>query len=285
MSHTPSPRESRLAPFTNRLARLPYWLLAAILLGILFLWIMFTREGYEVILRAVVKGVGTTIYVTLIAYALAMLLGLAIGLMRVSGSRFWREVSSFYVEIIRGVPMLVILYYMAFVAAPALVGGIQGIGRLLVGTGFLAGLGEPLVALQVRDLDFTMRAIIALTIGYSAFISEIFRAGIESIGRGQMEAARSVGMSYRQAMRHVILPQAVRNVLPPLGNDFIAMLKDSSLVSALGVQDITQIGKVYSSSTFRFFETYNVVAFVYLVMTIGLALLVRWLERRMPARA
>ncbi len=280
-----APRESRLAPFTNRLARLPYWLLAAILLGILFLWIMLTREGYEVILRAVVKGVGTTVYVTLIAYALATLLGLAIGLMRVSGSRFWREVSSFYVEIIRGVPMLVILYYMAFVAAPALVGGIQVIGRLLVGTGFLAGLGEPLVALQVRDLNFTMRAIIALTIGYSAFISEIFRAGIESIGRGQMEAARSVGMSYRQAMRHVILPQAVRNVLPPLGNDFIAMLKDSSLVSALGVQDITQIGKVYSSSTFRFFETYNVVAFIYLVMTIGLALLVRWLERRMPARS
>lgn len=285
MSHTHSPRESRLTPFTNRLARLPYWLLAAILLGILFLWIMVTREGYQVILRAVVKGVGTTVYVTLIAYALAMLLGLGIGLMRVSGGRFWREVSSFYVEIIRGVPMLVILYYMAFVAAPALVGGLQGLGRMLVGTGFLAGLGEPLVALQVRDLNFTMRAIIALTIGYSAFISEIFRAGIESIGRGQMEAARSLGMSYRQAMRHVILPQAVRNVLPPLGNDFIAMLKDSSLVSALGVQDITQIGKVYSSSTFRFFETYNVVAFMYLVMTIGLALLVRWLERRMPARS
>jgi len=92
-------------------------------------------------------------------------------------------------------------------------------------------------------------------------------------------------MSYGQAMRYVILPQAVRNVLPPLGNDFIAMLKDSSLVSVLGVQDITQIGKVYSSSTFRFFETYNVVAFLYLVMTVGLALLVRWLERRMPGRA
>lgn len=284
MSHALSPRESRLAPFTNRLAQLPYWLLAAILLGILFLWVMFTREGYEVILRAVVKGVGTTVYVTLIAYALAMLLGLLIGLMRVSNSRLWREVSSFYVEIIRGVPMLVILYYMAFVAAPMLVSGIQGLGRLLVGTGLLVGLGEPLVAMQVRDLNFTMRAIIALTIGYSAFISEIFRAGIESIGRGQMEAARSLGMNYRQAMRHVILPQAVRNVLPPLGNDFIAMLKDSSLVSALGVQDITQIGKVYSSSTFRFFETYNVVAFIYLVMTIGLALLVRWLERRMPGR-
>ena len=130
-----------------------------------------------------------------------------------------------------------------------------------------------------------VRAILALTIGYSAFISEIFRAGIESIGRGQMEAARSLGMTYGQAMRHVILPQAIRNVLPPLGNDFIAMLKDSSLVSVLGVQDITQLGKIYSASTFRFFETYNVVAFLYLVMTVGLALLVRGLERRMPGKA
>ena len=144
---------------------------------------------------------------------------------------------------------------------------------LLQGTRILAQLGTARwPSFQVRDLNFTVRAIFALTIGYSAFISEIFRAGIESIGRGQMEAARSLGMSYGQAMRYVILPQAVRNVLPPLGNDFIAMLKDSSLVSVLGVQDITQIGKVYSASTFRFFETYNVVAYLYLVMTVGLAL-------------
>ncbi len=279
-----APRESHLTPFTNRLARLPYWLLAAILLGIIFLWVMVSREGYKVILGAVAQGVWVTTYVTVIAYALAMLFGLLIGLLRVSGNRVAREVSTFYVEIIRGVPMLVILYYIAFVGAPSLVAGINWIGEGFVGTGFLAGLGAPLAEMQVRDLNFTARAIIALTIGYSAFISEIFRAGIESIGRGQMEAARSLGMSAGQAMRYVILPQAVRNVLPPLGNDFIAMLKDSSLVSVLGVQDITQLGKVYSASTFRFFETYNVVAYLYLVMTVGLALLVRAIERRMPAR-
>ncbi len=283
MPNTP-PRESHLTPFTNRLARLPYWLLAAILLGILFLWIMVSREGYQVILKAVAQGVWVTAYVTVIAYALAMLFGLLIGLLRVSASRAAREISTFYVEIIRGVPMLVILYYIAFVGAPSLVAGINWIGKGLVGTGFLAGAGAPLAGMQVRDLNFTARAVIALTIGYSAFISEIFRAGIESIGRGQMEAARSLGMTAGQAMRYVILPQAVRNVLPPLGNDFIAMLKDSSLVSVLGVQDITQLGKVYSASTFRFFETYNVVAFLYLVMTVGLALLVRAIERRMPAR-
>lgn len=181
-------------------------------------------------------------------------------------------------------PILVILLYVAFVAAPAVISGINGLGVMLQGTGFLAGVGDQLARLTVRDFNFTARAVLALTIGYSAFISEIFRAGIESIGRGQMEAARSLGMSYWQAMRYIVLPQAIRNVLPPLGNDFIAMLKDSSLGSVLGVQDITQLGKVYSASTFRVFETYNVVAFLYLIMTIGLALLMRQLERRLPGR-
>jgi polar amino acid transport system permease protein len=181
--------------------------------------------------------------------------------------------------------MLVIMYYIAFVGAPGLAEGINAIGRGLAAFGPLSGVGGWLAEFQVRSLDFTARAILALTIGYSAFIAEIFRAGIQSIGRGQMEAARSLGMSYPQAMVAVILPQAVRNVLPPLGNDLIAMLKDSSLVSVLGVQDITQLGKVYSASTFRFFETYNVVAFLYLVMTIGLALLVRWVEGRLSVRS
>ncbi len=201
--------------------------------------------------------------------------------MRISHRRALQEISSFYVEIIRGLPMLVILYYIAFVGAPFLVQTINWIGEILVSTGVLAGPGNALVELSVRDLNFTVRAILALTIGYSAFVSEIFRAGIQSISPGQMEAARSLGMTYWQAMRYVILPQAVRNVLPPLGNEFIAIVKDSSLVSVLGVQDITQLGKVYSASTFLFFETYNVVGFLYLVMTIGLALMVRFTEKRM----
>ena len=285
MSRIAAPRESHLVPATNWLTRLPYWLLAAILLGAIFLGVMLTQESYTVILKAVAQGVWVTVYVTLVAFTLAILFGLLLGLMRVSGSRLAREVSTFYVEIVRGVPMLVILYYIAFVGAPPMVAGINWIGNLLQGTRIMAQLGAPLADLQVRDVNFTARAIFALTIGYSAFISEIFRAGIQSIGRGQMEAARSLGMSSGQAMRYVILPQAVRNVLPPLGNDFIAMLKDSSLVSVLGVQDITQLGKVYSASTFRFFETYNVVAYLYLVMTVGLALVVRVIEKRMPARA
>jgi polar amino acid transport system permease protein len=124
--------------------------------------------------------------------------------------------------------------------------------------------------------------VIALVIGYSAFIAEVYRGGIESVDIGQSEAALSVGMTRWQTLGLVVFPQAFRRVLPPLGNDFIAMLKDSALVSVLGVQDITRLGDTYASSTFRFFETYNVVAFLYLLMTVALSLLVRGMERRMP---
>jgi polar amino acid transport system permease protein len=141
-----------------------------------------------------------------------------------------------------------------------------------------------LPGLTVRDFDMTWRAIFALTIGYSAFLAEIFRAGIEAIPSGQSEAAESLGLTRFQSFRLIILPQAFRVVIPPLGNDFVSMIKDSALVSALGVQDITQLGKVYSSSTFLFFETYNIVAFLYLVMTIGLSLLIRLLETSLKRR-
>jgi polar amino acid transport system permease protein len=272
---------SRALPFTDYLARLPWWLLIAALLGVIILWAITSNETYQIIFERVREGIGITLYVTLIAFTLSLILGLVVGLARVSANRVIYHIATFYVEIIRGVPMLVLLYYIAFVVGPGLIDLINGIGDALVNTGALAALGEGMAAMKVRDLDFTARAVMALTVGYSAFISEIFRAGIESIEKGQMEAARSLGMSYWQAMRHVILPQAIKRVLPPLGNDFVAMLKDSSLVSVLGVRDITMLGKVYSTSTFRFFETYNVVAFLYLIMTILLSLGVRWMERRL----
>ncbi len=265
-----------------RLRQIPYWLLAVMLIGLLILVRIIADQNYRVIFDALVSGVWVTLYVSLIAFSLSLALGLLVGLARVSRPRWMREIASFYVEIVRGVPMLVILYYIAFVGAPGLVDVINAAGRALQMLG-LSFLADPLATLSLRDLNFTVRCIIALTIGYSAFISEIFRAGIESIERGQVEAARSLGMSAWQTMRYIILPQAVRRVLPPLGNDFIAMLKDSSLVSVFGVQDITLLGKVYSASTFRFFETYNVTAYLYLIMTIGLALLVRYLEKRTPA--
>jgi polar amino acid transport system permease protein len=170
--------------------------------------------------------------------------------------------------------MLVILYYIAFVGAPALAAALNWALAPLVRAGAMAPI-------QVRSFDFATRAVIALTLGYGAFIAEIFRAGIESVDRGQVEAAYALGLSRGQAMRTVVLPQAIRNVLPALANEFVAIVKDSALVSVLGVQDITQLGKVYAASTFLFFETYNAVAFFYLVLTVTLSLLVRVLERRL----
>jgi len=274
----PAPRRRGLA---TALDRVPWWLLVAVLLGLVLLWAIINDQDYTVIFTAVSQGIWTAIWVTLVSFAGSILLGLFIGLLRISKNRVLYEISTFYVEIIRGVPMLVLLYYIAFVGAPQFVDGINWIGAQLTSAGF-ASVGESLQNFNTRTLGFTPRSILALIIAYSAFISEIFRAGIESIERGQVEAAYSLGMSRWQALRFIVLPQAVRRVLPPLGNDFIAMLKDSSLVSVLGVQDITQMGKVYAASTFMFFETYNVVAFLYLVMTIALTLFVRWLERRMP---
>ncbi|MGN6099518.1 MAG: amino acid ABC transporter permease [Devosia sp.] len=253
---------------------MPIWLLAIALLGLLALWALLTNADYATIFRALSGGIVTTLWVTAVAFLGAFLLGLLIALARTSGIRLLREIATFYVEIVRGIPMLVALFYIAFVGAPWLVETVNWLIGPLVSAGVLAPL-------SIRTLDFTWRAILALTVCYAAFIAEILRAGIEAVDRGQVEAAKALGLSRWPTFRHIVGPQAVRIVLPPLGNDFVSMIKDSALVSALGVQDITQLGKVYSSGTFKFFETYNVVAFLYLVMTIGLSLLVRLLERRL----
>jgi polar amino acid transport system permease protein len=200
-----------------------------------------------------------TLKVTLTAFAIALVLGLLAGLGRISHNTFIRNLAMTYIEFIRGVPTLVLIFTLAFVIVPAATDAI----------GIENTLGQD------------WRAIVALAIIYGAFLAEIFRAGIESIPAGQMEAARSVGMSYYQAMRHIILPQAIRNISPALGNDFIAMLKDSSLVSVLAVRDLTQMGRLYAGSTFRFRESYLVLTFFYLSMTIALSLLLRWYERRL----
>jgi polar amino acid transport system permease protein len=256
---------------------IPWWLVAAALFAVLFLWLIVADSNYRIIFRALRHGVIVTLWVTIVAFALAATLGLIVALGRLSRRRVTREIATFYVEIVRGIPVLVLLFYVAFVGAPQLV---------VAWNWALAWPIEHGLApeLTVRDFDLTWRAIVALTISYSAYLAEIFRAGIEAVPKGHVEAAWSLGLTRRQTFRFIVLPQAVRTVLPPLGNDFVAMIKDSALVSALGVQDITQLGKVYSASTFLFFETYNVVAFLYLVMTLSLSLLVRALEARLKGR-
>lgn len=253
---------------------LPLWLLAIALIGVLALWAMVVDKGYARIFQALSGGIVTTLWIALVAFGAACALGLMVAMARTSRLYLLRQVATFYIELVRGIPILVFLFYVAFVGAPWLVDVANWVLAPLFDTGWLTPL-------RTRDFDFTWRAIFALTVCYSAFIAEIFRAGIEAVPQGQIEAARALGLSPLTTFRKVVAPQALRIILPPLGNDFVSMIKDSALVSALGVQDITQLGKVYSSGTFLFFETYNVVAFLYLSMTISLSLLVRLLERRL----
>jgi polar amino acid transport system permease protein len=252
----------------------PWWLAAAAAIALAVALFVATSDLYAQVFSVVATGLGVTIFVTLVAFALASALGLGIALMGLSGSVWLRQVARFYIEIIRGIPILVLLFWIAFVGAPAFVAGWNALTAPLQS----AGLLDPL---QVRDVSLLWRAIIALMIAYSSFIAEIFRAGIQAVDPGQIEAAKALGLSRYRRFRHIVWPQAFRTILPPFGNDFISMVKDSSLVSVLGVADITQMGKIYASGSFRFFETYSIVAYIYLILTVGLSLALRRLERRM----
>ncbi|WP_104665474.1 amino acid ABC transporter permease [Ensifer adhaerens] len=252
----------------------PWWLVALLVIAVALAAVIVSNDIFSEVFTVVLKGLGVTVFVTLMGFVLATTLGLGVALMALSEHSALRQIARFYTEVIRGVPILVLLFYIAFVGAPAIVVAANFILAPLISAGWM----EPVV---VRDISLMWRAIIALMIGYSAFIAEVFRAGILSVDKGQVEAAKALGLSRYQRFRLVIFPQAIRVILPPLGNDFIAMVKDSSLVSVLGVADITQMGKVYASGSFRFFETYSIVAYVYLVLTIGLSLGLRALERRL----
>jgi len=252
----------------------PWWLAAAVAIAVAAAIIIATNEIYSQVFSIVLKGVGITIFVTIVAFAMASALGLAVALMALSPSRLLSQAARFYVEIIRGIPILVLLFWIAFAGVPVFVAGWNYLAAPLQQAGVI---GE----MQVRDVSLLWRAIIALTIAYSSFIAEIFRAGIQSVDVGQIEAAKALGLSRYRRFRHVVWPQAFRTILPPYSNDFVAMVKDSSLVSVLGVADLTQMGKVYAAGTFRFFETYSIVAYIYLILTMGLSLALRALERRM----
>lgn len=276
-----APFQSRTVPIMDRLSKLPYWALVALMLSVLIAWFIMTDESYTEVFRVVIRGLWVTIWVTAVSYTAAILLGLLAALGRVSRRNWIRQIATFYTEIIRGLPTLVLMLWIAFVGFPLLVSVINSFGNWLQGLGITHAAIQYMVELKNRDVDSALRVIVALTISYSAFIAEIFRGGIESIDRGQMEAARALGMTHWQAMRHIILRQTIRRVLPPLGNDLVAMLKDSSLVSALGVADITNAGRLYAAQAFKVIPVYNVVAFLYLIMTLLLSMGVRWLEQRM----
>ena len=227
--------------------RITFFSALALLAGL----IIFKPQPYRDIFMVVIKGAPITFQVTILAIMGAIVIGTLTGLGSVSKRRWVNMVSGVYVELIRGIPLLVQLIFIYY-----------AMGRFFRVQGMVA-------------------AVVALSICFGAYMGEIVRAGIQAIPRGQMEAAIAVGLSRGQAFRYVILPQTVKVILPAVGNEFISMLKDSSLVSAIALSDILRKGREYISRTFLSLETMLVVALVYLIITLILSRLVGMLEERL----
>jgi len=196
-------------------------------------------------------GLWTTLWISAAASVIGMIIGLITGLCRISQNPTLRNLAIYYIELIRGTPLLVQLFIFYF----------------FLGT--------------VLDISRIVAGVSALAIFAGAYVAEIIRAGIQSIAKGQMEAARSLGMNVPQAMIHIILPQAFKRILPPLAGQFISLIKDSSLVSVIAITDLTKSGREVITSTFATFEIWFVVAALYLLLTSGLSQVIAWVERRL----
>ena len=203
-------------------------------------------------LPALLVGALATLRITALSIAVGLVIGLGAGLARVWPNSFLRSISSAYIELIRGTPLLVQIFLVYF--------GLPALGLNL----------DPFVA-----------GVLAMGINSGAYVGEIVRGGIESIAQGQMEAALSLGMSWWQSMYYIVLPQALFRILPSLGNEFIALLKDSSLVSTIAIAELTRTGQIIITRTFKSFEIWMGVALFYFVMTYAISRIVRYSEKRM----
>ena len=201
-------------------------------------------------------GAGITVEITALSVGFGLLIGSMIGVARLCTVKPLRYLANVYVDFIRGTPLLVQIFLVYF-ALPGLIG---------------------------ERVDPFFAAIAACSINSGAYVAEIFRAGIQSIDQGQMEAGRSLGMSWAQTMRYIIMPQAFKRIIPPLGNEFIAMLKDSSLVSVIGFEELTRRGQLIIARTYASLEIWLAVAIIYLIMTFCVARLVDVLERKFDTK-
>ncbi|MCI7612834.1 MAG: amino acid ABC transporter permease [Selenomonadaceae bacterium] len=207
-------------------------------------------------LPLLITGAGITIQITAISVGLGLIIGMFVGIARISNVRVLRWLAAIYIDFLRGTPLLVQIFLIYF-ALP--------------------------VILEQR-VDPFIAAITACGINSGAYIAEIFRAGIQAIDDGQMEAGRSLGMTWVQTMRYIIVPQAFKNIVPPLGNEFIALLKDSSLVSVIGFEELTRRGQLIIARTYGSLEIWLSVAIIYLVMTLTISRLVAYLEKRLDTK-
>ncbi|NMB55661.1 MAG: amino acid ABC transporter permease [Leptolinea sp.] len=242
-----------------------WWILVFFVIFLIIYLASTKSDPYWRIILFVQDGIWVSITTTIISFLLVLVVGLIVGLGRLSKNRIINGISTVYVEVIRGIPLLVQLLFWYF-AFPSV---IQNIGKAL-----------NIEALKNYLANPVGMAILGLTFCYAAYMAEIYRAGIQSIPKGQMEAARSLGMSHFQAMRYIILPQAVRVILPPVGNEFISLLKDSSLVSVVAVADMTRRGREFMAANFIPVETWSMVALLYLTMTLFSARVVTFIEHK-----
>ena len=207
-------------------------------------------------LPLLIAGAGITIQITAISVGLGLIIGMFVGIARISNVKLLRWLAAIYIDFLRGTPLLVQIFLIYF-ALPVLLG---------------------------QRVDPFIAAITACGINSGAYIAEIFRAGIQAIDEGQMEAGRSLGMTWVQTMRYIIVPQAFKNIVPPLGNEFIALLKDSSLVSVIGFEELSRRGQLIIARTYGSLEIWICVAIIYLVMTLTISRLVAYLEKRLDTK-
>ena len=203
-----------------------------------------------------IAGAGITVEITALSVFFGMLIGIVVALIRLSGVNVLRWLGNVYVDFIRGTPLLIQIFLVYF-ALPSIIG---------------------------HRVDAFFAAISACSINSGAYVAEVFRGGIQSIDKGQMEAGRSLGMTWWQTMRYIILPQAFKRIIPPLGNEFIAMLKDSSLVSVIGFEELTRRGQLIIARTYASFEIWMAVAIIYLILTFTVARLTGLLERKFDTK-
>ena len=205
---------------------------------------------------------GTTIKITIIAMIFALLIGLLFGMLNISKNRLLNILGTIYVDGIRGVPLIVLAFFIYF-----------GIPMAIQKIDFLG--------MRSFRFEAVTAGIIALSLNAGAYMAEIFRAGIQSIDKGQMEAARSLGLGYGKAMRRVVIPQAIRVMIPSFVNQFIISLKDTSILSAIGINELTHAGQIIEQNTFNSLGTWGLIGIMYMIVIISLSQLAKYLERRM----
>lgn len=257
--NNPKPPEKQSAIFnsatdTRSLTSQWAWNLAVAASVFFLIYLPLRETDYLTLLQLLPTGIGYTLGVTLMGSAAAISVGFIVGLGKLSRIRAIQLAASFYTEILRGIPLLVLLFYIYY------------------------ALGE------FFHISALVSAVTGFGFCYGAYMSDVFRAGIEAIPKEQGEAARNLGMTPRQTLFQIILPQAMRTILPAIGNQTLGMLKDTSLISVLAISDILRIGNEYATKHFNYFQTYTYIALTYLLLTLLLSRCVMYLEQRLGRR-